>query len=394
MYWPYFALGCNLEINSQRTSAYINNVSLIVSGGIGANIDMSCDCPALNYVYDVDDVPQIATYTTPAGDQAPWFDASISESARFLGFVISDVTQNSVASRSVVTRVSSSGGGSIGPIRNKERRLDFDVLMFACDEASMEYGFRYLTDALGSSGCDDSCALCTAEYRESCPPIQGGAQLAESLNRGRWLLKNVGLVEGPVWADAPIESLACNMRRVRFSLASELPWKFKCPVEVCSPIPIPAPVGPCSSFRDTAEVSCSVTEDLIIGETGMIINVHAGAVPLQHVKIHIRPDKFGYEAAPLTRPPGYIRVPPCDSIEIREIPAGCTLEYDTSVETVRILVPGGGSYDATSLIDTESGIAPTFPTVRCGDFCVSIMASECSILGNPYMSISSVHREI
>ena len=68
MYWPYFALGCNLEINSQRTSAYINNASSIVTGGIGANIDISCDCPALNYVYDVDDVPQIATYTTPAGD--------------------------------------------------------------------------------------------------------------------------------------------------------------------------------------------------------------------------------------------------------------------------------------------------------------------------------------
>lgn len=402
MYWPYFSMGCSLEMNSQRTTAYLNNVSNIaLGGGISTRIDARCECPPLSYIFDEDDVPQLATYTTPAGDQAPWFDSDIAESARFLGFIISDVVFNAVAARSITTRISSSGGGSLGPIRNKERRLDFDVLMFACDEISMEYGFRYLTDALASSGCDDGCTLCDAEYRESCPPIQGGPQLADSLNKGRWILKNVGLVDGPVWGETPVESAACNMRRVKFSLVSEMPWKFKCPVVECDSVELagyPSAGTDCDNWDEILcgkqEVACSVSEGLIIGETGLIISVTAGSIPLQHIQIAIRPDAFGYEADPDSRPVGYVRVEPCDLIYIPELPASHTLVYDTSIESIKVLVPGGGTYDATPLIATAEGRAPTFPTLRCGNFCVSVAVSECSVEGAPTVTVSSVHREL
>jgi len=402
MYWPYFALGCNLEINSQRTSAYLNNLDQIaIGGGISTRIDSNCDCPPLYYVFDQDDVPQLATYVTPTIDQAPWFDSDISESARFLGFMIHDVSMNSVSSRSITTRVSSSGGGSLGPLRNKERRLDFEVLMFACDEASMEYGFRYLTDSLGAQGCDDGCTLCEAEYRESCPPLQGGAQLVESLNRGRWILKNVGLVDGPVWGDLPVESAACHVRMVRFSLVSEMPWKFKCPVVECADVALagyPTEGTDCDNWDQVLcgkqEIACSVSESLLIGETGLIVSIAAGTVPLQHIEIAIRPDRYGYEANPLTRPEGYVRADPCDLIYIPELPASHRLVYNTAVETIRVVTPGGGEYDATPLIATAEGRAPTFPTLRCGDFCVSVAVSECSVIGDPTVTVSSVHREI
>lgn len=403
MYWPYFQLGCNLEINTQRTAAYVAAIPDIAIGGkINSRVELKCDCPPLHYVFDANDVPQAATYTTPQADQAPWFDADIPESARFLGFMVSDVQQTTaVSSRSVTTRVSSSGGGSLGPLRNKERRLDFSVLMFATDEASMEYGFRYLTDALGSSGCDDGCTLCDAEYRESCPPINSITAPYTDLNRGRWILKNVGLIEGPIWDSNPSEGAACNIRRVKFSLVSELPWKFKCPVAECTDVALagyPSAGTDCDNWDDILcgkhEVACSVSETLIVGETGLIIKVKAGSVDLQHIEIAIRPDQFGYECLPGTRPAGYVRVDPCDLIYVPILTAGYTLVYDTSIETMTVEVPGGGSFDATPLIATEEGRAPTFPTLRCGEFCVSVSVSECSVEGAPTVSVSSVHREI
>lgn len=399
MYFPFFQYGCCLEINAQRTTAYLNNLDQIAP--IDTRIDMSCDCPPLFYAPDNLDVPQPITFSTPANDSVSWYDPDIEESGRFLGFIIEDVVHNAVASRQVTQRVSSSGGGSLSPIRRKERRLDFTVLMFACDELAMEYGFRFLSDTLATTGCDDACTLCDAEYRDSCHEIQGGPQLTESFNRGRWILKNVGLVDGPIWGNNPVPTAACHIRRVKFSIASEMPWKYKCPVPECSDLSFagfPSEGTDCDNW-DTIlcghqEVSCSVSEPLVVGETCLIIDITAGTEDLEHVKIKIRPDKFGYECSPETRPVGYIRVDPCDTIVIPTIPAGYTLTYDTSIETMTLTSPSGITWDGTSLIATEEGYAPTYPTLRCGDFCISVEASECSVVGSPTITIRSVHREI
>jgi hypothetical protein len=399
MYWPFFSLGCQLEINSQRTAAYLRHAGdTCGDGDMSPYMDLKCDCGPLHWTWDDNDVPLPAVYTTPEADQAPWYDASIPESAQFLGFLIEDVTQNSVVSRNLTTRISSSGGGVIGPIRAKERRLDFTVLMFACNEPAMEYGFRYLTDALGSPGCDDGCTLCDAEFRDSCPQVDGSST---SLNKGRWLLKNVGMVEGPVWGEHPLQGSTCNLRRVTFSIASEFPWKYKCPVIECEDVALagfPSEGTDCDNWDEILcgkqEVSCSVAESLIIGETGLIIEVQAGSVPLQHIEIAIRPDKFGYECDAGTRPVGYTREEPCDLIYIPEIPASSRLVYDTSIESIVVVLPGGGELDGVSFVATDEGRPPTFPTLRCGEFCVSVAVSECSVVGSPTVTISSIHREI
>lgn len=395
MLFPFFQLGCNLEMNVVRTKAYL--ASADCGDDMVSRIDLKCNCDPLNWAWGTNDQPVPAQYTNPATDDAPWYDASIPESLGFLGFMIEEVKENAISARTIVTRLSSSGGGTLGPLRSKERRLDFTVLMFACNELSMEYGFRYLTDALSSSGCDDDCVLCDAEFRDSCPPVDGSSA---SLNRGRWLLKNVGLVEGPVWGDPPIKS-SCNLRRATFSLVSEYPWKFKCPVVECSGLEFagtPADTAGCANATDILcgahEVSCAISESLIIGETGLVISVQAGTVPLQHIEIAIRPDKFGYECNAGSRPVGYTRVDPCDLIYIPYLPASHTLVYDTSLETITVQVPGGGVYNGTALVSTDEGSPPTYPSLRCGDFCVSVSASECSVVGSPTVSISSVHREI
>lgn len=400
MFVPFFAIGCQLALNSQQTVAYLNNLTAICgNGSFSGSHTANCNCPPLHWLIPDDGGdPEPAVYTTPDSDQASWVDGDIPESSQFLGFVISDVTMNAVSSRSVTTRVSSSGGGVLGPVRNKERRFDFSVLMFACNEAAMEYGFRFLNDSLNSPGCDDGCTLCDAEYRDSCPSVDGSLM---SLNKGRWILKNVGSVEGPTWDTPPVEGMQCNVRRVKFSLVSEYPWKFKCPVDVCTDVSLadaPDWTMDCDNveefFCTPQYVSCSVSEPLVIGETALVIKIHSGSLPLEHVEISITPDKFGYECDPDIRPSGYTLLDPCDQIQIPYIPAGSTLVYDTSVETVTLQVPGGGVIDGTPYISTKAGRPPTFPTVRCGEFCVRVGASECSVTDGSTFSLQSIHREI
>lgn len=403
MYIPYFALGCNLEINAQRTSAYLGNVTTICGDGeFRGSQTLKCDCPPLYWAIPDEPDGEIvaATYTTPSNDQAPWLDADIPESGQFLGFLVHQVTMNSVTSRSVTTRVSSSGGGVLGPIRSKERRLDFEVLLFACNELAMEYGYRYLADALGSTGCDDTCTSCDAEYRDSCPPLDAPPDW-DDLNKGRWILKNAAAVSGPDWMEPPVSGMACNVRMVKFSIVSEFPWKFKCPVTECEDEPLAAFPGweaDCVNaeefFCEQQYAYCSVSESLIVGETALIISVTAGTVPLQHIDIAITPDKFGYECDPDIRPVGYVLAEPCDRIQIPWIPAGSTIVYDTSTETITLSPAGGGSIDGTPFVSTEVGRPPTFPTLRCGTFCVRVGVSECSVQGDAVMTVQSVHREV
>jgi hypothetical protein len=126
----------------------------------------------------------------------------------------------------------------------------------------------------------------------------------------------------------------------------------------------------------------------------LVIEIKSGTVPLQHVEIAIRPDKFGYECNEASRPVGYTRIAPCDLIVIPWMPASSTLVYDTAVESITIVQPGGGIVDASPLISTAEGSPPSFPTLRCGAFCISVAASACSVIGSPTVTISSVHREI
>lgn len=405
MRFPFFKLNCpdrhlDLEFNDHRTATYLaSTANLCAAGDMRSTIDLKCNCAVLAYEFNSVDVPVPVTYTTPAIDGAPWYDPLIPESGQFLGFMIEDVVQNVVTSRTVKSRVSSSGGGVLGPQRNKERRLDFTVLMFACNEPAMEYGFRYLNDGLNSSGCQDGkCDPCDAEFRDSCPDTDGSIT---TQNRGRWLLHNVGAVEGPIWGDLPTAQNACNIRRVKFSIASEFAWKFKPTVIVCSDIALagyPADGAGCSNWDDILcgvhEVSCSVSENLIVGETGLIIEVKAGTVPLQHVKIAVRPDQYGYECNAGTRPAGYVRVEPHDLMYFPEIPASSTLIYDTAVESIKVVLAGGTELNGSAFIATQEGRPPTYPTLRCGAFCVSVAASECSVVGSPTVTIKSVHREI
>jgi hypothetical protein len=403
VYFPYFKYGCSLEINTARTAAYLQNRCDICTVPILGTMDLREDCAILGYEIDETDGVTIVpvTYTTPAGDDAPWIDASHPESARFMGFVIDSVTKPSHIGRAVTTRISGSGGGVLETTRPAAQQFDFEVILFACDSTSMEYGFRYLMTSLAGGGCEDPCTLCEMEYRDTCPTWVAATPTLEEFNVGRWILKNVGVTKAPEWSDPPVTGMGYYARRVKFSLASELPWKFECP-EVCvdsATFPTPT-VEACGASFETffcvpTYASCAVIEPSIVGETGFIIDIKAGKTkPLSNVLIKIIPDENGWVSNPGSAPSGFVEPDPCDLVYVEDIPKNHTLSYDTSIEKVYMTSNAGVVEDGTPYLSFDGvGGPPTYPIVRCGQFCVKVEVDECSVSTGAKLTIQTVHRE-
>lgn len=403
MYLPYFKLGCNLEINENRTAAYLQNAcSICVPNSLLKDLGKyTCDCDALKWeVYvdeDGDETVIPAVYVAPDVDGAPWYDPDEPASAGFLGFLVNDVTMESVVSRSVTTRATAYGGGILGPLRRKERQMTFSVRLFACDQESMQYGFRYLTEALGGVGCDDDCTLCEAEYRDNCVVFGDPPTVAE-LQSNMWILKNVGLVSGPTFLPLPSPSFACNVQDATFTIASEEPYKYRCPVTEVDGQAFVGMPPTCQSldswFCDQSVICNSVEENINIGETALIVQVQAGPKALGDVRIEITPDPFGWVCDPSDAPPGYIPPDPCAYIRLTDVPSGARLIYDTSIERIYIVLPGGDVVDGTPYLDPRVEDIPSYPVLRCGTFCVCVSVERCSVSTGASLTLQSVHREI
>jgi hypothetical protein len=410
-------MGCGLHINASQTQAYLNpectpNDGTGIDPICGTNLSwrqatIHCACDTNNWDLPLDLVAGVPTavapYSTPALDNADWYDVDIPESARFKGFMVESIDgMGSVGSRSVTSRATSSGGGVLGPYRTKERRMKVTALMFACDESSMEYGFQYLKHQLAGGGCND-CGLCDAEIRTSCPELTVPIPTVAELETGLWGLKNVGTVDGPKWLSPPLEAQACFVRRVEFTVVSENSWMYKCPRNCLEDeLLFPALADPCDIeawLCEPARVACKVDEALIIGETAVNIQIDARE-ELSDVHIIITPDKFGWVCDPTSAPNADAlaqagAVEPCINIQMDSIPDGYIFNLNSDSERMTMTIPGGEVIDATPFISAEPGNAPEFVTVECGSYCVAIEATRCSpLLGKTTVTISSVHREL
>jgi hypothetical protein len=399
---PYLLYGCNFEINTARTAAYVQNRCDICDDSIKASVWIDHSCTILNWTSEDRLTVDPVSYDSPITDGAPWIDSSYPESYRFLGFTIERVNKPTHIRRTVTPKISGSGGGVLEAMRPTAQQMEFEVLLFACDELAMEYGFRYLVNALAGGGCDDPCTLCELEYRDSCPSYAGETPTIDEYNQGLWILKNVGITVAPDWMDPPIEGLTHYVRRAKFTIASELPWKFNCPVTCVEDetFTLTPPTLPCgddfeSLFCRQTAVSCSVTEPTQVGETAFIINITAGgSKTLSGIEIRIIPDVYGWVCDPDSAPPGYVDPDPCDLVYIEDLPAGYTLSYDTSVESVVVTTNAGVVQDGTPYLSFDGiGGPPTYPVVRCGAYCVQVVVDECSVSDGAKVTIESVHRE-
>jgi len=409
--------GCTTIADPNRTSAYVANAQSGAWEVDGVNLiapvtpawsflRVDCGCDALRWTADEPgDTPYLLDpYTTPALDGAPWYVASVPESAHFMGFLVERIQDIATAPtmRTVTDRASGFGGSTLGALRSKGRTMQVTLLAFGAYEAALDWGFRWLTDTLAS----ESCSLCDVTARVACPILDESPTYAE-WDTGRWTFKNVGLVEGPRYEDPPSENTACNVRRVSFTITSSTPYGYKCRsarivdepwlTELGSACPPASWICGNDGTVATNKTCVSVTSDYPIGEDALVVEVKAGSTDISNLLITVTPDPMGYVCGVNTPPAGWVDPAPCDQVLIPWIPAGFTLTYDGSTQVIRVTGPGGEVYDGTSFVSTETGTPPSFPTIKNGRFCVCVGSSRCSWHGGAAygtVSVWTVHREL
>lgn len=412
-----FEFGCNTIADPNRLQAYIQSArtcppsstmvdAICPDPMVLSGLAINCDCPALQY--EATDTLQqapvlIPAYVSPKADFAPWYRAAVPESAQFLGIMLEKVEdlQAAPTSRGSNARGSNYGGSTLNRLKKTGRKVKFTLLLFGCSDCALDYGFRWLTDSLLYS-CDDSgCGgLCDATVRTCCPTVSTPPTYDE-WDTGRWTLKNSAVVDGPKYTyPQPMENATCNMRRVEFTLQSEDPYAYKCPVPCVTDQKIHMDLPPCPiedwlCKDDANKPCCHIDNTSSLGEDGFTVTINAKE-DLKNVVISMTPDKFGYVCGNVPPPVGFVAPAPCDTINIAFIPANTVFVYDTVHQEISITFPGGQKFDGTPYLAViGSGVAPSFPVIRCGAMCICVTSDRCGYLGGPStVSISSTHREL
>jgi hypothetical protein len=157
VYEGYLSYGGHEIINNARAFAYAT--------ALGIATPLCGPCPTL--LRAVGD-PQ--GYTTPAADDAPWYDPARPESAGFaglLGLRISGVTDGV----STQTFTETADGRAVpGAVRAYSREVQVEAELLATDDAAMSYGRAWLAAALRGERCAPGCAGTQLCGFTACPP--------------------------------------------------------------------------------------------------------------------------------------------------------------------------------------------------------------------------------
>jgi hypothetical protein len=189
-----------------------------------------------------------APYTTPAEDNAPWYDPAVPESADVLGVWIESFVSPSPYNREVKE---TQFGGRLGRPRLRSRELLVTGYVYAKSCEASRYAKRWLRAAMSADSCS-GCDLPDAVVFTGCNPTTDSAEYARTIRR-------VGLIELDTEVDP--EFPCCLGFKFEATLRSELPHVYADPITVyegpvvdmtlepecniCSPCPPidPAPAG-------------------------------------------------------------------------------------------------------------------------------------------------------
>ncbi|MEU9576322.1 hypothetical protein [Streptomyces chilikensis] len=225
--------------NHPRLATYLETVgSPLTSVGV-------CSCPTFTAEL-VGDAP----YTTPAEDDAPWYDPDLPESGEFAGLLVLNVDG---LDDHPVTRTSSSaavGGAAIGPARAQARTLTVTAVLLGSTCCGVTYGLKWLGEALAGcagEGCGGDCL----ELFNCCPGEGAAADPEAFAARHRRTLRRVSLISGPTPTSRVGGSCGgsgeCSgndgeIITVEFVLSAATPWLWTDPVPVLD-VPVPTDDG-------------------------------------------------------------------------------------------------------------------------------------------------------
>lgn len=159
-------------VNDSRTSAYMRNgikpSTLTVAG--------DCGCGNILELAGCD-----TEYTTPAEDNAPWYDPAISASAEFAGFLTTEFEGlSSTYSRSITESIAD--GATLGRSRFGSRTMTWKGYLFGSTCCGVAYGLRWLGKVLqGSKACGNNCNGEDLELLVCCPSMDAALGYSPNL---------------------------------------------------------------------------------------------------------------------------------------------------------------------------------------------------------------------
>lgn len=331
----YVCLGGTELVNGSRTTAY------------GAHkLFLPCPCPAL----EADE-----TYSDPATDEAPWYDADHPESVNFLGILASDITLSVPYGRS--TTPMGAGGQSVGQELLRGGLVEVQGWMVATDPQAMWWGERWLTEALRGScgGCADD-DLILLPY---CRDTEDEVPFTDDFRT----MVGAATVAGPLWS--PITADDCFViQSVQFQIATSKPWLLTDAYECMNHDFTPEYAG--------EEVSCMATTSAWPGDAAMVVTVTA----LTDATDIVVTNRVSFDGTC-----DDLQGMPCWSMRLPAIEAGGVFVFDGAREQVRYTDPSRKvAMQGVHLLDFSGPI--TWPGVGpCTDLCsvVSVGSGEVNV---------------
>lgn len=212
MFDGFMQLGGKEIANVARTQAYVQALAPAMP------LKPCGDCGDL--VTAVGDGP----YTTPAGDDAPWYDPFQPESGEFLGFYPMEVNGMENSSRQAAITESTTDGGTVGQVRYGTKSIRYRGVLAATSELGLVYGMAWLRAALAANYCTNHTASCGGAdlcFYAACPVGED----EEDFVRYERYMHDVTAVDGPTVVQEM--NVSCGfMREVEFTLVAGVPYVF------------------------------------------------------------------------------------------------------------------------------------------------------------------------
>lgn len=247
----------------------------------------------------------------------------------------------------------------------------------------------------GVVGLGQGCPLDELQIWTCCPEDEGDLS-------GVWVIKDVGLVEGPREMDPPIDTRRCAISRMEFVLEAEDPWLYRPTTNAVQYTP--PEIEECMDVCDwiwTQIGSCARLSPSGVGEELALLRISSGATPFSGtVTVHdpgaSSVSEFG------TGVTSYEDVSEnlgglVAQFDIVDLPANRQLYFDGSGQRVYLLNNSGEVIgDGARYLRLVPGVPFKFPSAssRCGDLVVCVYGTHATFDQNASVEFASVHREL
>lgn len=262
MFSGFIQLGGEEIANAARTRAYVKN-----------NLP-TFPLKSTENLGELTAVLGHAPYTSPAADNAPWYEPRRPETARFYGFYPLSIEGADSSTRTAAVLEGIHNGGTVAQSRHTTRQIRVRGVLIAKDQLALTAGAAWLAGALEAQNCSDnltgSCGGAWLGLFAAPPAV--GIWPTQSNERPGWAYErnfvDVVCVEGPtVIKDYHLTNgdLDCGgaMREVDFLLVAGTPFCYG-PTSTLSTLYSKNLFGNLSSPWDDNVLSCPAPPKTVI----------------------------------------------------------------------------------------------------------------------------------